>query len=265
MHFKFTPMSTFLFDDIVFGPVQSRRLGVSLGINLLPVNAKVCSFDCIYCECGWTDKGEKVGVLPKREQIAERLESILLERKQNGLGIDAITFAGNGEPTLHPQFADIVDDTIKLRHKYFPNARISVLSNATMINRSKVFYALQKVDDNILKLDSAIQSTVELINCPLGSFNMSELIQSLMQFSGNLTIQTMFIRGEYNGKSFDNTALHEIESWLEALKKIKPKMVMIYSIARDTPAQGIEKVTRNELGEIATRVRELGFNVQVSS
>lgn len=258
-------MSTFLFDDIVFGPVQSRRLGVSLGINLLPVKAKVCSFNCIYCECGWTHKDEKHETLPKREEVEARLESILRDREQNGLSIDSITFAGNGEPTLHPQFSEIVDDTVKLRQKYFPNARISVLSNATMIIRPEIFHALQKVDDNILKLDSAIQSTVEIINSPSSNFRVNDLIQNLMLFNGNLTIQTMFIRGQFNDQPFDNTASTEIEKWLEALQQIKPKMVMIYSIARDTPAQDVLKVSKSELNAIAEKVKELGFNVQVSA
>ncbi|PLX22257.1 MAG: radical SAM protein [Salinivirgaceae bacterium] len=258
-------MSTFLFDDIVFGPVQSRRLGVSLGVNLLPTNSKVCTFDCIYCECGWTDKGENVGVLPKREQVVAKLESILSERKQNNLPIDAITFAGNGEPTMHPNFAEIINDTVKLRQKYYPEARISVLSNATLIHRPKVFHALQLVDDNILKLDSGIEETIRKINCPLGSFNLEKLITDLEAFEGGLTLQTMFIRGEYEGASVDNTTKDEIEQWLNVLKRIKPNKIMVYTIARDTAAEGIIAVSKIELEEIAEKARALGFEVQVSA
>lgn len=262
---KLKEMSTFLFDDIIFGPVQSRRLGVSLGINLLPTNAKVCTFNCIYCECGWTDKGANMRTLPKREQVATRLESILTERKEKGLPIDAITFAGNGEPTMHPHFAEIVEDTIKLRQKHYPNARISVLSNSTLIHKPQIFDALQKVDDNILKLDSAIESTIMKINCPLGNFKLTDLLNNLKRFNGNLTIQTMFIRGEYKGSEFDNTTAEEVDAWLDALKQIKPKNVMVYSIARDTPAEGIEHINTEELTAIANKARALGFEVQVSA
>jgi wyosine [tRNA(Phe)-imidazoG37] synthetase (radical SAM superfamily) len=258
-------MSTFLFDDIVFGPVQSRRLGVSLGINLLPTNSKVCTFDCIYCECGWTDKGENVGVLPKREDVIAKLESVLIFRKQNELPIDAITFAGNGEPTMHPAFADIITDTIKLRQKYYPNARISVLSNATLIHRPKVFHALQNVDDNILKLDSGIEETIKKINCPLGKFNMDELIENLKAFEGKLTIQTMFIRGRYEGEIIDNTTCEEIGQWLKVLEMVKPKKLMVYTIARDTAADEIEAISKLELEQIAQKASALSIEVQVSA
>lgn len=258
-------MSTFLFDDIVFGPVQSRRLGVSLGINLLPTNSKVCTFDCIYCECGWTDKGENVGLLPKKEDVISRLESILSDRKENGLPIDAITFAGNGEPTMHPNFPEIIDVTVKLRQKYYPSARISVLSNATLIHKPKVFHALLNVDDNILKLDSGFEETIRKINCPLGDFNLTRLIESLEAYKGKLTIQTMFIRGTYEGAPIDNTTEEEIEQWLKVLAKINPKRLMVYTIARDTAAPGIESVTKQELEQIAERARALGIDVQVSA
>ena len=172
-------MSTFLFNEIVFGPVKSRRLGVSLGINLLPTDSKVCTFNCIYCECGWTDKGTNVGILPRREDVIGRLEAVLTERSQNNLPIDAITFAGNGEPTMHPDFVEIVEDTLSLRKRLFPNARISVLSNATLIHKPRIAHVLQKVDDNILKLDSGIEETVKKINCPLGDLNLDQLIENL--------------------------------------------------------------------------------------
>ncbi|MDA3865883.1 MAG: radical SAM protein [Salinivirgaceae bacterium] len=257
-------MSTFLFDKIVFGPVQSRRLGVSLGINLLPPDGKVCTFDCIYCECGWTDKGEKVGILPKQEDVISKLESVLTDRMQNNLPIDAITFAGNGEPTMHPKFAEIIDQTIKLKQRFYPNARISVLSNATMITKPKVFNALLKVDDNILKLDSAVEETIRKINCPLGDFHLPELMEGLERFEGNLVIQTMFIRGEYDGQKIDNTTEEELLRWLDALSVIRPKQVMVYSIARDTAAENIEKVPLKELETIAKRVKALGIDVRVS-
>lgn len=258
-------MSTFLFNEIVFGPVKSRRLGVSLGINLLPTDSKVCTFNCIYCECGWTDKGTNVGILPRREDVIGRLEAVLTERSQNNLPIDAITFAGNGEPTMHPDFVEIVEDTLSLRKRLFPNARISVLSNATLIHKPRIAHVLQKVDDNILKLDSGIEETVKKINCPLGDFNLDQLIENLQQFKGDLTIQSMFIRGEFEGYEVDNTTEQEIYAWLAALQKIKPKRLMVYTIARDTAAPGIEAVSEAELEKIAEKARDLGIEVRVSS
>ncbi len=258
-------MATFLFDEIIFGPVKSRRLGVSLGINLLPVDSKVCSFNCIYCECGWTPgKHEKKAGLPARSAVAQKLEEKLLAMQNAGKLPDVITFAGNGEPTLHPEFAGIIDDTVRLRNKLAPACRIAVLSNATMIHREPVFQALLRVDDNILKLDSAIPSTVELLNCPLGSFNPGQVIEQLIRFGNHAVIQTMFVRGEYNGRTVDNTTGEELEAWMETLKKIRPRQVMIYTIARDTPAKGLVKVPVKELNRIAGMVREAGFDTQVS-
>lgn len=258
-------MATFLFDKIIFGPVKSRRLGVSLGINLLPTNVKVCSFDCIYCECGFTPKEYKEKVtLPPRGEVREKLEAKLQEMIAEKQLPDVITFAGNGEPTLHPEFAGIIDDTIELRDKLTPNARIAVLSNATMIHRKPVFDALLKIKDNIQKLDSAFEETVKLLDCPKGNFSLERTVEQLIAFKGKVIIQTMFVRGSFNGKKIDNTREEEIYGWLELLKKINPLQVMIYTIARDTPIETLEKVSIEELNSIANRVREVGFDVQVS-
>ncbi len=259
-------MATFLFDKIIFGPIKSRRLGVSLGVNLLPTDSKVCSFDCIYCECGWTPRSrEKKAELPTREIVAEKLEAQLQTMVTNNELPDVITFAGNGEPTLHPAFSDIIDDTIRLRNQYVPNCRIAVLSNATMLHKAGVCEALLKIDDNILKLDSAIERTVELLDCPMGRFKLDEVIEQLARFGKSASIQTLFVRGSHNGESIDNTTPEELEAWLGALKKIQPGQVMIYTIARDTPAKDLEKVSAEELNAIAERVRELGLDVQVSA
>jgi len=257
-------MATFLFDSIVFGPVRSRRLGVSLGINLLPVNSKICSFDCIYCECGWTDNKEK-GRLPSREEVKTYLEERLQKMQQKGDALDVITYAGNGEPTLHPDFASIIDDSIELRDKYFPWAKIAVLSNSTMLCKPTVIAALKKVDQNILKLDSAFDSTIKLLNQPRVKFTAEELVKNLMSFEGNLIIQTLFLRGNFEGNVIDNTTEIEVNSWIELLKVIKPKEVMVYTIARDTPAQGLVKVPLKDLKSIAARVEALGIPVQVSA
>ena len=257
-------MTTFLFDSIVFGPVRSRRLGVSLGINLLPVNSKICSFDCIYCECGWTDRKEK-GRLPSRKEVRTFLEEKLQSMQFKGDTLDVITYAGNGEPTLHPDFAGIIDDSIELRNKYFPWARIAVLSNSTMLDKPQVVAALKKVDQNILKLDSAFDSTIKLLNQPRVKFSAEELVKNLKSFEGNLIIQTLFLKGNFEGRTIDNTTEVEVSSWIDLLRVIKPKEVMVYTIARDTPAQGLEKVSLKELKAIAAKVKELGIPVQVSA
>ena len=258
-------MATFLFDKTIFGPVSSRRLGVSLGINLLPNNTKICSFDCIYCECGWTPKkhAEKV-TLPGRDEVKKLLEEKLLEMKNENQLPDVITLAGNGEPTLHPEFAEIIDDTIKVRDKMAPMARIAVLSNASMLHKKPVFNALLKIKDNIQKLDSAIEETVRLLDCPKGNFKLEKVIEQLAAFNGKVIIQTMFVRGFFKGNEINNTSELEISAWIKALKRIKPRQVMIYTIARDTPLNTLEKIPVEELNLIAGRAKLAGFYVQVS-
>jgi wyosine [tRNA(Phe)-imidazoG37] synthetase (radical SAM superfamily) len=258
-------MATFLFDKIIFGPVKSRRLGVSLGINLLPTNVKVCSFDCIYCECGRNPKQyEEKAVLPSRAEVQQKLKEKLREMKSENLLPDVITFAGNGEPTLHPEFAEIIDDTVELRNQLAPNARIAVLSNATMIHKKKVFEALLKIEDNIQKLDSAFDETVKLLDCPNNNFSLPKTVEQLTAFHGRVIIQTLFVKGSYKGQTVDNTSDKEISAWIELLKKIRPAQVMIYTIARDTPTETLEKVRLEELNKIAEILKKSGFKVQVS-
>lgn len=235
-----------------------------MGINLLPADSKICSFDCIYCECGWTNAMVS-GSLPTREQVRQALDKKLSEMLYRGNSLDVITFAGNGEPTLHPDFASIIDDTMELRGKYFPGARIAVLSNATMIHQPQVITALKLVDQNILKLDSAFDSTVNLLNQPLMKFDVRNLVERLMAFDGKLIIQTLFVRGKINGQTIDNTTPTEVDAWLLLIEKIKPQEVMIYTVARDTPASELIKISFGELNKIADKVRELGIPVQVSS
>lgn len=258
-------MSTILFDEIVFGPVHSRRLGVSLGMNLLPVDGKVCSFDCIYCECGYNVDHRAHKGLPTREEVYEALEKRLAAMHEKGERLDVITFAGNGEPTLHPQFAAIIDDTMALRNIYYPDAKVSVLSNATRIDRPDVFDALNKVDNNILKLDSCFDETVRLIDVPASaSFSVEKLIEELCRFKGNLIVQTLFLQGEHNGKIIDNTTEKELLPWLEALRRIAPQEVMIYTIDRETPEKALRKAAPEKLDEIARRVEAMGIKAQVS-
>ncbi|HKI88775.1 MAG TPA: radical SAM protein [Draconibacterium sp.] len=258
-------MATFLFDKIIFGPVKSRRLGISLGINLLPVNVKVCSFDCIYCECGWTPKKyEEKAKLPSRKEVRQKLEKKLKQMVADRELPDVITFAGNGEPTLHHEFAGIIEDTIELRDQFSPNARIAVLSNATMLHKPAVFEALLKIEDNIQKLDSAFESTIKIMDCPRGNFNLEKVVDQLTRFGKKVIIQTMFIKGSFKGQKIDNTTEKEIAAWLELLKKIKPSQVMIYTIARDTPVETLKKAPAQSLNLIAKKVEEAGFEVQIS-
>lgn len=254
-----------LFRDIIYGPVHSRRLGVSLGVNLLPLNGKLCSFNCIYCECGWNeDNRVDKAKFNSREDVRDTLDATLREMVVNGELPDVITFAGNGEPTLHPDFEDIISDTIALRDKFAPTAKISVLSNATQLHRESVCRALQRVDNNILKLDSAIEATAKAIDLPCGTYSIERVIEQMQQFKGQMTLQTMFLRGCHNGTNIDNTTEAEVEAWLNAVKKISPRDVMVYSIDRATPCDNLEKVSREELERIAERVRILGFACSVA-
>jgi wyosine [tRNA(Phe)-imidazoG37] synthetase (radical SAM superfamily) len=257
-------MSTFLFDSIIFGPVWSRRLGESLGVNLLPANRKVCNFNCIYCECGLTPVETPFSEFPPREEVKKLLAARLEEIKRNGEYLNSITFAGNGEPTLHPDFAGIMSDTVEVRNHIFPEAKITVLSNATRAGISAIFDALIRADLNILKLDSAIESTLLHINCPKGNFDFQGLIDSLKRFKGKLIIQTLFFRGKYMGQSIDNSTGVEISAWLKVIESLRPECVMIYSLARDTPVQGLERIGAEELTAIANRVEELDIAVQVT-
>jgi wyosine [tRNA(Phe)-imidazoG37] synthetase (radical SAM superfamily) len=253
-----------LFDQVIFGPIHSRRLGLSLGVNLLPVDAKICSFNCIYCECGFNTTMHEFN-FPMRSEVKAILTRKLSQMVEAGEIPNVITFAGNGEPTLHPDFEGIIDDTIALRNELCPTAKVSVLSNSTRIHKPHIFSALKKVDNNILKFDSAIDRTMKLMDQPVGKhIDVAWLINELQKFEGNLIIQTMFLRGEYQGEKIDNTTDIEIDAWLEALAKIQPKQVMIYSLDRDTPVQQLQKVTVSELNAIAYRVTAAGFEVSVA-
>lgn len=251
-----------LFDTIIFGPIKSRRLGVSLGVNLLPQHGKICSFDCIYCECGLNADGREDTQLPTRQQVRKALEEKLIAYKQaGGEPIDTFTFAGNGEPTLHPDFKEIVLDTQKLRNQYYPDAKISVLTNAWQLDKPAVLEGLRQVDNAILKLDSAIPSTLLNMNRPVSpTFNMDTLIEQLASFRGQCIVQTMFLRGA----GVDNTTPAEIEAWLGALKRIQPSLVQLYSIDRKVPIEGLAHVGEEELKSIAAQVQKLGLKTLVT-
>lgn len=251
-----------MFHSTVFGPIHSRRLGVSLGINLMPDDGKVCSFDCLYCEAGFNSQGKGTSGLPTRANVKADLEAKLLAMKENGEKPDVITFSGNGEPTLHPEFSGVIDDTIELRDRLCPEAKVSVLTNSTRIFNPEVAEALKKVDNNILKLDSAVEQTMRLIDRPASKdFTVDRVIEGLKQFRGTGVIQTMILRGEHDGIPVDNTTDCEIEALIDAYKRIGPKEVMLYSLDRSTPEERLVKVERPELEAIANRIREAGINV----
>jgi len=252
-------MSTIIYPSPIFGPVHSRRLGISLGINLLPADGKVCSFDCIYCECGFNEDHRPSLPLPTREEVAEKLEQKLQAMVEEQQLPDVLTFAGNGEPTCHPHFAEIIADTIRLRNQYCPKAKVSVLSNSTMIHRQAVHDALMLVDNNILKLDTVDPIYINKVDHPNGTYDVNTIIERMKAFNGHLIIQTMFMRGECNGESVDNTGEAYVAPWLEAVKDIKPQQVMIYTIDRETPTQGLLKATHEQLDQIRDRVIAAGI------
>lgn len=257
-------MPTIIYPSPIFGPVKSRRLGISLGINLLPADGKVCTFDCIYCECGLNAERKSKGVLPTREEVATALEKRLVEMGASGELPDVLTFAGNGEPTIHPQFAGIIDDTIGLRNRLCPSAKVSVLTNATLIARESVFEALKKVDNNILKLDTIDPGFISRIDRPTGKYDLATIIERMKAFEGKAVIQTMFLKGEADGKEIDNTGDSYVLPWIATIKDIAPREVMIYTIDRGTPVKGLQKATREELDRIVNMLAKEGIKATAS-
>ena len=252
-----------LFPSIVYGPIRSRRLGVSLGVNLMPTTAKLCSFDCVYCECGWNQPVSHPE-LPTREQVREALASSLIAQSPEN-PMDVITFSGNGEPTMHPDFLEIIQDTCALRDQYCPNAKVSVLSNSTQLGRQDVVEALRLCDNRILKLDSAIDATMRLIDQPVNhQLTVAQVMEWLRIFDGDFTLQTCFLRGEYHGQVIDNTTPHELQAWYQAVDSLHPKQVMIYVIDRATPLATLEKIPAEQMQAIAEPLRDKGIDVIVS-
>lgn len=257
-------MSGKLWGDIVFGPIKSRRLGISLGINLLPGNLKICTFNCVYCECGW---GEEIDAIEDKvftyDEIISTLEDRMKQLKSMGETIDSITYAGNGEPTMHPDFARITDHVIALRDTYFPNAKTACLSNSTLAYDATVRNALLKLDNIMLKLDAGSQEMFDIINRPFTPIDMDDIVEHLIEFKGKLTIQTLFLKGEYEGEIIDNTSESEIKLWLDKIVAIQPQKVIIYPIDRSTPARHLQKLSNEQMQEIAHRVEELGLKCEI--
>ncbi len=256
---------TVLYESPVFGPIHSRRLGVSLGINLLPADGKCCSFDCLYCECGFNKDFVGHGGFASPQSVHDKLKEQLELMRKEGPAPDVITFAGNGEPTLNPWFPEIVRDVISLRDEYFPSAKISVLSNATQILRQEVFDALLLVDNNILKLDTVSDDYIRRLDRPVSAnYSVRDIIGAMKRFNGHCIVQTMFLAGEYEGKDVTNTSDTFVLPWIEALKEIRPSEVMVYTIDRETPAHGLRKATPVQLDGIARKVEAAGIKCQVS-
>ncbi len=258
-------MSTIIYPSPVFGPVRSRRLGISLGINLLPEGGKWCSFDCIYCECGFNADHRTHNPLPSPEQVEAVLTAKLEEMKAEGLTPDVLTFAGNGEPTLHPQFPEIVHRVLKVRDIHCPSAKLSILSNGTQIHRPEIRQALLLFDNNIQKLDTVSQEYIERVDRPQGAYDVQKKIEELKEFHGHVIIQTMFMKGEFEGRSVSNIDEETfVTPYLSAIKKIQPQSVMVYTIDRETPARGLQKAAPEELDAIADKIRALGIPCSVS-
>lgn len=257
-------MSTTIYPSPIFGPVKSRRLGISLGINLLPADGKVCTFDCIYCECGLNATRRAKSPMPTRQEVAKALEEKLMEMNLRGEQPDVLTFAGNGEPTIHPHFKDIIDDTIGLRDRLCPNAKVSVLTNATLITRDSVFEALKKVDNNILKLDTVDSNYISVVDRPTGKYDLQAIIGRMKAFGGKAVIQTMFLKGEIDGVNIDNTGDCYVMPWIAAVKEIAPREVMIYTIDRETPISGLQKATHEELDRIVALLAKEGIKATAS-
>ena len=254
-------MATFLWDDIVFGPIHSRRVGRSLGINLLPREAKVCTFDCVYCECGGLKRGAARHPLPTLDQVREAIEGRFAALAAEGTGIDSISFTGNGEPTLHPDFAGIIDITLAARNRWFPQAVVSVFTNATCLDRPEVVEALKKVNNPILKIDCALDEMAAVMNRPRKGYKVADVVENMKVFGGDFVLQTMLVRG----RVVDNTTPEALEAWYRAVRELKPREIMLYSVSRDTPVAGIEKVPAEDLAAAAAPLIAEGFNIQINA
>lgn len=246
-------------EETVFGPIFSRRLGSSLGINLLPVNGKICTFDCIYCECGWNKDGRDDTRLPKAAEVREALENKLKQLVKAGTPVDSITFSGDGESTINPDFPQIIDDTLALRDQYYPKAKVSVLSNATQVHRPEIFAALKKVDNPIMKIDAPTNELIEKINHPAPGYDVARVIEALKQFNGNFVLQTMFLKS----KDFDSSSPEVLKGWMDIVRLLKPREVMAYTIDRPTPEAGLQKFTVEEMRVFLEPLIKEGFNIQI--
>lgn len=246
-------------EETVFGPIHSRRLGSSLGINLLPEKGKICSFDCIYCECGWNKDGRNDTQLPSAERVRRALEAKLKQCQADGIRIDSITFSGDGEPTLNPEFPQIIDDTLRLRDQYYPQSKVTVLSNATRVHLPEVFNALRKVDNPTMKIDAPTNALIEKINHPAPGYDIDRVVEALKQFNGNFILQTMFLKS----KDFDSSSPEVLNGWMDIVRLLKPREIMVYTIDRPTPEEGLQKFTVDEMRAFVQPLIDEGFVIQI--
>lgn len=246
-------------EEIVFGPIYSRRLGSSLGINLLPEKGKLCNFDCIYCECGWNADGRDDKHIPDAEALRSALDAKLRECRENGAVIDSITFSGDGEPTLNPDFPQIIDITLSLRDKYYPEAKVSVLTNATRLHRDAVREALMKVDNPILKLDAPSTELAGRINCPQGDYEVAQVVEDMKLFKGDFVLQTMFLRSS----DFDSSSPEVLDGWMDIVRELHPREIMVYTIARPTPQSGLQKFTEAQMRSLVQPLIDEDFNIKI--
>ncbi len=256
-------MATFLFEEAVFGPIKSRRLGNSIGINLLSTTEKICNYDCIYCECGWTNKTHRKEKFVQTDVLFQELEGRLRELKQNKKEVNYITYAGNGEPTLHPNFLLITKIIFALRNQYFPNSKIALLSNGSTLNKKDTLTSFEFIDDCILKIDAGSQELYQLINCANVNLQLDDLCTKMETINEKIIVQTMFLKGSHNQVDFDNTIEPEIGKWMSRIAKIKPRYVQLYSIARDTPAKNLKAISKDKLKNIAISLAEIGIHAEV--
>ena len=246
-------------EETVFGPIFSRRLVNSLGINLLPTKGKICNFDCIYCECGWNADGRDDRTLPSAARVRSCLEDKLAQLMLDEVRVDSITFSGDGEPTLNPEFPRIIDDTLRLRDTYFPKAKVSVLSNATRIHIPEVLAALRKVDNPIMKIDAPTDELASLINKPAPGYSVRATVEALKGFGGDFVLQTMFLRSP----RFDSSSPEVLTGWMEIVRELRPREIMVYTIDRPTPQQGLEAFSEQQMRELVRPLLDEGFNIQI--
>ena len=247
------------FDDIVFGPIFSRRLGSSLGLNILPTKGKLCNFDCIYCECGWNKDGKSDNRFPVLAEVEAALQEKLSKAAVDGVPVDSITFSGNGEPTMNPDFPEIVEATLRLRDEYFPDAKVSVLSNAVLIGRARIAEALRKVDNPILKIDASSDLLIKKINKPVGNYRLADIIGALKSFNGDFILQTMFLRSP----EFDTATPEALGAWMDIVRELRPREIMVYTIDRETPDKSLGKYTVEEMTSFVQPLLDEGFKIQV--
>ena len=247
------------FDEIVFGPIFSRRLGSSLGVNLLPSKGKLCNFDCVYCECGWNKDGVGDKVFPKLEDIETALNEKMAKAVAEGVAVDSITFSGNGEPTMHPDFPQVIDITLRLRDRYFPYAKVSVLSNATLVGRKAVAEALKRVDNPILKIDASSDELIRKINKPVGAYRLSEIVEAMKAFEGGFILQTMFLCSP----EFDTAAPEALAAWMDIVREVKPREIMVYTIDRETPDKSLGKYTVEQMTAFVQPLIDEGYKIQI--